>query len=70
VDLAPLVIHEIAVVGSRCGPFAPALAALAAGAVDVRPLVSARVPLARANEALRLAAEPGARKVLIECGAA
>ena len=31
IDLAPLVIHEIQVVGSRCGPFEPALAALAAG---------------------------------------
>ena len=35
-NLAPLVINEITVVGSRCGPFAPALEALARGAVDVR----------------------------------
>ena len=66
VDLAPLVIHEIRVVGSRCGPFAPALRALANAAVDVLPLISARVPLARAEEALTLAAAPGALKVLIE----
>ena len=66
VDLAPLVIHELNVIGSRCGPFPPALHALETGAVDVRPLIHARVPLTRADEALRLAAEPGVLKVLIE----
>jgi threonine dehydrogenase-like Zn-dependent dehydrogenase len=65
-DLAPLVIHEIRVVGSRCGPFAPALSALADGRVDVDSLVDARVPLARATEALERTARPGARKVLVE----
>jgi threonine dehydrogenase-like Zn-dependent dehydrogenase len=66
-DLAPLVIDEIQVVGSRCGPFAPALASLAAGDIDVSPLVAARVPLAQGTEALRLAGERGALKVLLEC---
>jgi threonine dehydrogenase-like Zn-dependent dehydrogenase len=66
VDLAPLVIHELHVIGSRCGPFPPALRALETGAVDVRSLVHARLPLSRAEEALRTAAEPGALKVLIE----
>jgi threonine dehydrogenase-like Zn-dependent dehydrogenase len=67
IDLAPVVIHEIQVVGSRCGPFPPALRALERGAVEVDALVSARVPLARAPEALELAAAPGALKVLIDC---
>jgi len=66
VDLAPLVIHELHVIGSRCGPFPPALRALETDAVDVRSLIHGRVPLARADEALRMAAEPGVRKVLIE----
>jgi threonine dehydrogenase-like Zn-dependent dehydrogenase len=66
VDLAPLVIHELHVIGSRCGPFPPALRALETEAVDVRSLIHARVPLARADEALRMAAEPGVLKVLIE----
>jgi threonine dehydrogenase-like Zn-dependent dehydrogenase len=66
VDLAPLVIHEIRVVGSRCGPFAPALRLLAEGRVEVDALVTARVPLARAGEALERAAAPGALKVLVE----
>ena len=68
VDLAPLVIHELNVIGSRCGPFPPALRALETDAVDVRSLVHARVPLSRADEALRMAAEPGVLKVLIEMG--
>ncbi|MEO7330192.1 MAG: hypothetical protein ABI193_16575, partial [Minicystis sp.] len=66
--LAPLVIHEITVVGSRCGSFAPAIRGLASGAVDVLPLISARLPLARADEALRLAGQPGVLKVLLEGG--
>ncbi len=66
VDLAPLVIDEIQVVGSRCGPFPPALRALELGAVDVRSLVTDRVPLSRATEALERASAPGALKVLIE----
>ena len=68
VDLAPVVIHELHVIGSRCGPFPPALRALETDAVDVRSLIHARVPLARADEALRRAAEPGVLKVLIEAG--
>lgn len=66
-DLAPIVIHEIHVVGSRCGPFAPALAALAAERVDVDALVTDRLPLARADRALARAGERGALKVLIDC---
>ena len=65
VDLAPLVIHEITVVGSRCGSFEPALRALESGSVEVRPLISARVPLDRADDALREAARPGVLKVLV-----
>jgi threonine dehydrogenase-like Zn-dependent dehydrogenase len=65
-DTAPLVIHEISVVGSRCGRFEPAIRALAEGRVDVGGMISARVPLSRADDALRLAAEKGVLKVLVE----
>lgn len=68
IDLAPLVINEIQVIGSRCGPFPPAMRALENGTVDVSSLVSERVLLADALEALRIAAMPGALKVLIEAG--
>lgn len=65
-DLAPLVIHEITVVGSRCGPFPPALALLAAGAVEVGALIGARYALRDGAAALAAAAQPGMLKVLLE----
>ncbi|MEX1020269.1 MAG: alcohol dehydrogenase catalytic domain-containing protein, partial [Litorilinea sp.] len=52
VDLSSLVVDEVRVVGSRCGPFAPALRLLAAGRVDVEPLISAEYPLDLATTAL------------------
>jgi threonine dehydrogenase-like Zn-dependent dehydrogenase len=68
VDLAPIVIHELHVVGSRCGPFPPALRALERREVDVLPLVCARMPLSAGAELLRRASRPGALKVLVEIG--
>lgn len=65
-NLAPLVVNEVTVVGSRCGRFPPALRALAEGGIDVRSLIASRFPLERAGDALRVAAEPGVLKVLIE----
>lgn len=66
-DLSPVVIDEIQVLGSRCGPFAPALAALADGRVRVGELVHDRLPLAEGARALERAAEPGVLKVLVDC---
>lgn len=63
--LAPIVIDEIRVQGSRCGPFAPALRALSQRTVDVRPLISARYPLDDALAAFEYAAQPGVLKVLV-----
>lgn len=62
----PWVIDEIHLVGSRCGPFDPALRLLASGAVDPTPLITARYPLARADEALAAAARRDHVKVLID----
>lgn len=64
-NLAPLVIDEITVVGSRCGNFAPALRALECGTIDVRSLISERYALAAAPAALERAAASGVLKVLI-----
>ncbi len=66
IDLAPLVVNEIQVVGSRCGPFPPALRALELGTLDVRSLIHERLPLAEGIEALRRAGERGVLKVLLE----
>jgi threonine dehydrogenase-like Zn-dependent dehydrogenase len=69
VNLAALVINEITVVGSRCGSFPPALRALEAGSIDVRSLISARLPLSEGVQALQRAAEPGVLKVLLQISA-
>jgi threonine dehydrogenase-like Zn-dependent dehydrogenase len=61
----PIVVDEIAVVGSRCGRFAPALEALARGAVDVLGLVQEELPLAAGVAALAKAGAKGARKILL-----
>jgi threonine dehydrogenase-like Zn-dependent dehydrogenase len=67
IDMAPFVVDEITLVGSRCGPFAPALLALARGDVDPRPLIEARYPLSDAVAAFAHAARPGALKILVDC---
>jgi threonine dehydrogenase-like Zn-dependent dehydrogenase len=68
VDFSSLVVDEITLVGSRCGPFAPALRLLAAGTVDPRPLILARYPLSEGVAAFEHAAQPGVFKVLLEIG--
>lgn len=65
VHLAPLVIDEITVLGSRCGVFPPALEALAKGHIRVFPLIDERFKLSEANQALERAGKKGTLKVLI-----
>ncbi len=65
VPLALAVIHEIVVVGSRCGPFAPALEALTMGTVSVEPMISTVMPLSAGVEAIEAARDTGMLKVLI-----
>lgn len=60
------VIDELTVVGSRCGPFAPALRLLERGLIDPTPLISARRGLSEGVEALSQAAQPGVLKVLLD----
>jgi len=64
IDLSPLVIDEVKLIGSRCGPFSFALDALAADKIDVLSLISKRVKLKDADKAL--ASAKGQLKVLIE----
>ena len=63
---APIVIDEVSVVGSRCGPFDRALEALEAGSVSVLPMISGRFVLASGLDALEAAQRRGALKVLID----
>jgi len=63
---APFVIDEIALVGSRCGPFDQALHALEQGLVDVEPLITDRFNLSNGVMALQRAQQKGVLKVLLE----
>jgi threonine dehydrogenase-like Zn-dependent dehydrogenase len=65
-DASALVVDEIMLVGSRCGPFAPALELLANGTIDVTPLVHARYELKEGIDAFEHAVRPGVLKVLLE----
>src|SRR2546426_728297 len=67
-DAAAVVVNELKLVGSRCGPFAPALRLLAEGRVAVEPLIHARYPLANALAAFEHAQRPGVLKVLLDVG--
>ena len=67
-DTNRVVVDEITIVGSRCGPFPRAIAALHAGAVVVDALIDARYPLSQGVEALAFAQRPGVLKVLLVPG--
>jgi threonine dehydrogenase-like Zn-dependent dehydrogenase len=64
-NLAPIVIDEVTIVGSRCGPFPRAIAALESREIDVTPLIGPEFPLDRAEEAFAAASARGARKVAL-----
>ncbi|GAP62576.1 hypothetical protein ARMA_0999 [Ardenticatena maritima] len=63
--LADIVVDEITIVGSRCGPFDTALRLLGEGLVNVRPLIEATYPLDAGVRAYEHAATRGARKILL-----
>lgn len=65
-NAAPLVIDEITVVGSRCGPFAPAVRMMNAGLVDPLPLLTATFSLQDGEEAFRKAQEKETLKVVLK----
>lgn len=65
-NLAPIVIDEITVLGSRCGQFPPALRLLASEKVDFSPLISAKFKADDAIEAFEKNKEKNTLKVLIE----
>ena len=65
INLTKLVVDEIQLIGSRCGPMAPAVRCLERGQVDVLPLIDARYNVADALAAFEHASQPGVRKVLL-----
>ena len=66
VDMTSLVVHEITVVGSRCGPFPKAIELLKEHAVDVQSLIHKRFPIEQGTDAFEHAATKGVLKVLLE----
>jgi threonine dehydrogenase-like Zn-dependent dehydrogenase len=69
-DASALVVDEITLVGSRCGPFAEALQLLADSSVDVSALIQARYPLTEGLTAFHHAQQRGVLKVLVEMATA
>jgi threonine dehydrogenase-like Zn-dependent dehydrogenase len=66
IDISRLVVDEIQVVGSRCGPFEPAIRALIRGLVRVQELIDRRFPLEMGLQAFEYAAKEESIKVILE----
>ena len=66
VETWPIVVKEITVVGSRCGPFGDAIRMLRNGRVQVTDLVSRVFPLREAEAAILFAQRGGVMKVLLK----
>src|SRR3954464_7783726 len=64
-NLAPLVIDQINVIASPCGPFREAITALAEKRIHVASLIHRRMRIEQGVEAMELAARPGVLKVLL-----
>jgi threonine dehydrogenase-like Zn-dependent dehydrogenase len=66
VETWPIVVKEITMVGSRCGPFGKAIALLRSGKVDPAPLITRKFSLAQAPAAIAYAQRPAVMKVLLK----
>ena len=65
VDLSKIVVNELNIIGSRCGPFAEALALLEQHSIPLESLINASYPLQAGMTAFQHAATPGVRKILL-----
>jgi alcohol dehydrogenase len=66
IDISRLVVDEIQVVGSRCGPFEPAIRSLVMGLINVQELIDRRFPLEMGIQAFEYALRDEALKVILE----
>jgi threonine dehydrogenase-like Zn-dependent dehydrogenase len=66
IETWPIIVKELTVVGSRCGPFAKAIALLRSGKVDPTALITRTYPMKEAPAAIRFAQKPGVMKVLLK----
>ena len=69
-DTAPIVINEITVIGSRCGPFNSAIDSLADKRVSVQPLITKTMPLDQGLQAIDIASRKESMKILLNVTAA
>lgn len=66
INFSSIVVDEINIIGSRCGPFEPALRLMESRQVDPTVLITAEFKLDDALKAFERAAETGVLKVLVE----
>jgi len=66
VNFSKIVVDEVTLIGSRCGPFKPALAMLADNGVITSELIEAIYSLEEGIRAFRHAGEPSVLKVLVK----
>ena len=65
-DLTPVVVNEITLIGSRCGLFKPAIDALATGMVSVDSMIDSTFPLEKFSEAIEHTKKPETLKVFLK----
>ncbi|NLZ26167.1 MAG: alcohol dehydrogenase, partial [Chloroflexi bacterium] len=65
VNLSKLVVDEINVIGSRCGPMDAALRLLEQGLIDTKSMISSQFTISQGMEAFEIAKQPGILKVLV-----
>jgi threonine dehydrogenase-like Zn-dependent dehydrogenase len=65
IDMAPVIVNEITLVGSRCGRFEPALELLRSRRVAVEEMITEEFPLREAVRAFECAARKGSLKILL-----
>ena len=65
-NLAPIVVDEVTLLGSRCGSFPEAIDALARQAVEVRSMISRTFPIEQAADAFAAASDPRNLKILLK----
>jgi alcohol dehydrogenase len=66
VDMAPIIVNEITLVGSRCGRFEEAIPLLDHELIKVEEMIAARFPLSEAAQAFEKAAQRDVLKVLLD----
>ncbi len=66
VETWPLVVKELSIIGSRCGPFGEAIGLLESGRVDPAPLITKTFSLGEAPQAIQFARRRGVMKVLLK----